>query len=183
MDPEPRSAHCRGHDVHRLLPEASCGPRQLHHGASPNPHWSHHPLDRQERPSECRTRVVSLSTAERAFRSMKSVDLKVRPISVLLCPPAYYVEWHMRAGAGCYSAMKTTMRAQAAARQPSRLRHNPPSRCVRLPTAPECTASAVCWPTWRRSPAIEFSSANKPLTGWLRRPVQQQALDRLQIRP
>ncbi len=126
---------------------------------------------------------MSLSTVERAFRSIKSVDLKVRPIYVLLCPPAYYVEWQMRAGAGCYSEMKTTMRAQAAAHQPSRLRHNPPSRCVRLLTAPECTASAVCWPTWRRSPAIEFSSANKPLTGWLRRPVQQQALDLLQIQP
>jgi hypothetical protein len=48
----------------------------------------------------------SLSTVERAFRSMKSVDLKVRPIHhrladrvrahVLLCMLAYYVEWHMR---------------------------------------------------------------------------------------
>jgi transposase len=48
----------------------------------------------------------SLSTAERAFRSMKSVDLKVRPIHhyqpervkahVFLCMLAYYVEWHMR---------------------------------------------------------------------------------------
>ncbi len=47
-----------------------------------------------------------LSTVERAFRSMKSVDLKVRPIHhrtenrvrahVLLCMLAYYVEWHMR---------------------------------------------------------------------------------------
>jgi hypothetical protein len=43
---------------------------------------------------------------ERAFRSMKSVDLKVRPIyhwkddriraHVFLCMLAYYVEWHMR---------------------------------------------------------------------------------------
>jgi hypothetical protein len=48
----------------------------------------------------------SLSTVERAFRSMKTVDLKVRPIHhrkaervrahVLLCMLAYYVEWHMR---------------------------------------------------------------------------------------
>jgi hypothetical protein len=48
----------------------------------------------------------SLSTVERAFRSMKSVDLKVRPIyhhqagrvkaHVLLCMLVYYVEWHMR---------------------------------------------------------------------------------------
>jgi len=47
-----------------------------------------------------------LSQVERAFRSMKSVDLKVRPIHhrtenrvrahVLLCMLAYYVEWHMR---------------------------------------------------------------------------------------
>ena len=47
-----------------------------------------------------------LSTVERAFRSLKSVDLKVRPLHhrradrvrahVLLCMLAYYVEWHMR---------------------------------------------------------------------------------------
>ena len=49
----------------------------------------------------------SLSQVENAFRSMKSVDLKVRPIyhykdervraHVLLCMLAYYVEWNMRA--------------------------------------------------------------------------------------
>ncbi len=43
---------------------------------------------------------------ERAFRSLKTVDLKVRPIHhrsadrvrahILLCMLAYYVEWHMR---------------------------------------------------------------------------------------
>ncbi len=48
----------------------------------------------------------ALSRAERAFRSMKTVDLKVRPIyhnledrvraHVFLCMLAYYVEWHMR---------------------------------------------------------------------------------------
>jgi len=48
----------------------------------------------------------SLSQVERAFRSMKSVDLKVRPIfhrlpdrvraHVFLCMLAYYIEWHMR---------------------------------------------------------------------------------------
>jgi transposase len=47
-----------------------------------------------------------LANVERAFRSMKTVDLKVRPIHhraenrvrthVLLCMLAYYVEWHMR---------------------------------------------------------------------------------------
>ena len=48
----------------------------------------------------------SLSGVERAFRSLKSVDLHVRPIHhrlpdrvrahILLCMLAYYVEWHMR---------------------------------------------------------------------------------------
>jgi len=48
----------------------------------------------------------NLSVIERAFRCMKTVDLKVRPIHhrkeervrshVLLCMLAYYVEWHMR---------------------------------------------------------------------------------------
>jgi transposase len=47
-----------------------------------------------------------LANVERAFRSMKSVDLKVRPIHhrlenrvrahIFLCMLAYYVEWHMR---------------------------------------------------------------------------------------
>lgn len=48
----------------------------------------------------------NLAAVERAFRSLKSVDLKVRPIHhrlagrvrthVFLCMLAYYVEWHMR---------------------------------------------------------------------------------------
>ena len=48
----------------------------------------------------------NLATVERAFRSLKTVDLEVRPIHhrlaervrahVLLCMLAYYVEWHMR---------------------------------------------------------------------------------------
>jgi hypothetical protein len=49
----------------------------------------------------------SLARVERAFRSLKTVDLEVRPVfhwtaprvraHVLLCMLAYYVEWHMRA--------------------------------------------------------------------------------------
>jgi transposase len=48
-----------------------------------------------------------LSTVERAFRAIKTIDLKVRPIHhhledrvrahVFLCMLAYYVEWHMLA--------------------------------------------------------------------------------------
>jgi transposase len=52
------------------------------------------------------TSYKSLSGVERAFRSLKTVDLHVRPIHhrlpdrvrahILLCMLAYYVEWHMR---------------------------------------------------------------------------------------
>jgi transposase len=48
----------------------------------------------------------SLSQVEQAFRSFKTVDLKIRPIyhhttervkaHIFLCMLAYYVEWHMR---------------------------------------------------------------------------------------
>jgi transposase len=48
----------------------------------------------------------NLAAVERAFRSIKTVDLEVRPIHhrraqrvrahVLLCMLAYYLEWHMR---------------------------------------------------------------------------------------
>jgi transposase len=48
----------------------------------------------------------SLAYAERAFRSLKTVDLQLRPVfhwtadrvraHVLLCMLAYYLEWHMR---------------------------------------------------------------------------------------
>ena len=51
-------------------------------------------------------RYKSLSQVESAFRSLKTVDLKIRPIyhwkddriraHVFLCMLAYYVEWHMR---------------------------------------------------------------------------------------
>ncbi len=55
---------------------------------------------------ECVRNYKSLANVERAFRSLKSVDLKVRPIHhrladrvrshIFLCMLAYYVEWHMR---------------------------------------------------------------------------------------
>jgi transposase len=56
--------------------------------------------------AECVRRYKSLAHVERAFRSLKTVDLKVRPIHhrladrvrahIFLCMLAYYVEWHMR---------------------------------------------------------------------------------------
>ena len=56
--------------------------------------------------AECVRTYKSLAQVERAFRSLKSVDLQVRPIHhrtadrvrahIFLCVLAYYVEWHMR---------------------------------------------------------------------------------------
>jgi hypothetical protein len=64
-------------------------------------------MPQQDLSSESAVRVYKdLSKVERAFRSLKTVDLKIRPIfhwlegrvraHVFLCMLAYYVEWHMR---------------------------------------------------------------------------------------
>jgi hypothetical protein len=55
---------------------------------------------------DCVRNYKALANVERAFRSLKTVDLHVRPIHhrtadrvrahILLCMLAYYVEWHMR---------------------------------------------------------------------------------------
>jgi transposase len=55
---------------------------------------------------DCVRNYKTLANVERAFRSLKTVDLKVRPIHhrtadrvrahILLCMLAYYVEWHLR---------------------------------------------------------------------------------------
>jgi hypothetical protein len=56
--------------------------------------------------AQCVRHYKALANVERAFRSLKTVDLKVRPIHhrsadrvrahIFLCMLAYYVEWHMR---------------------------------------------------------------------------------------
>jgi transposase len=56
--------------------------------------------------SDCVRNYKSLANVERAFRSLKTIDLKVRPIHhrtadrvrahIFLCMLAYYVEWHVR---------------------------------------------------------------------------------------
>jgi len=56
--------------------------------------------------ADCVRNYKALTSVERAFRSLKSIDLRVRPIHhrladrvrahIFLCMLAYYVEWHMR---------------------------------------------------------------------------------------
>jgi hypothetical protein len=63
------------------------------------------PAERMDSATCVRT-YKSLAQVERAFRSIKTMDLKVRPIHhhlegrvrahIFLCMLAYYVEWHMR---------------------------------------------------------------------------------------
>ena len=63
------------------------------------------PQGRMDAP-ECVRSYKALANVERAFRSLKTVDLKVRPIHhrtenrvrahIFLCMLAYYVEWHLK---------------------------------------------------------------------------------------
>lgn len=63
------------------------------------------PASRMDGP-ECVRSYKALANVERAFRSLKGIDLKVRPIHhrladrvrahIFLCMLAYYVEWHLR---------------------------------------------------------------------------------------
>ncbi|MDO8813684.1 MAG: IS1634 family transposase [Gallionella sp.] len=63
-------------------------------------------LATQMEAADCVRNYKSLANVERAFRSLKTIDLKVRPIHhrladrvrshIFLCMLAYYVEWHMR---------------------------------------------------------------------------------------
>lgn len=56
--------------------------------------------------ADCVRHYKSLAQVERAFRTLKSVDLRIRPIHhrletrvrahIFLCMLAYYVEWHLR---------------------------------------------------------------------------------------
>jgi hypothetical protein len=62
--------------------------------------------DTQMDAPECVRNYKSLANVERAFRSLKTIDLKVRPIHhrtadrvrahIFMCTLAYYVEWHLR---------------------------------------------------------------------------------------
>ena len=63
------------------------------------------PTEQMDAP-QCVRSYKALAHVERAFRSIKTIDLKVRPIHhrladrvrahIFLCMLAYYVEWHMR---------------------------------------------------------------------------------------
>src|SRR6478672_10133252 len=95
----------------------------------------------------------SLSQAERAFRSIKTVDLEIRPIHhrlsdrvrahVLLCMLAYYLEWHMRQALAPI-LFDDHQRAEAAAARSSiggSARHVPALPATDTDTAPRLRTS------------------------------------------
>ena len=112
-----------------------------------------------------------LSGVERAFRSMKTVDLKIRPIHhrlekrvrahVLLCMLAYYVEWHMRRDLApiLFDDEQPTPKVSPVTQAqrstwPSKKR-NPSGPAISCPRR----AFRPCWPTWRPSSKIASGRA------------------------
>ena len=85
----------------------------------------------------CVRTYKSLADLERAFRSLKTVDLHVRPIHhrtanrvrthIFLCVLAYYVEWHLR------EAWRELMFADT----------DQPAKATRDPVAPATRAKAA----------------------------------------
>jgi hypothetical protein len=94
----------------------------------------------------------SLSQAERAFRSIKTVDLEIRPIHhrlsdrvrahVLLCMLAYYLEWHMRQALAPI-LFDDHQRAEAAAARSSIVAPAQRSKAARSKAAKKRTADGL----------------------------------------
>lgn len=103
-----------------------------------------------------------LAVAERAFRSLKTVDLKVRPIyhwsadrvrtHVLLCRLAYYVEWHMRQ-AWAPLLLDDDDRPTAQAQRTSIVAPAQRSPRAQRKAASHCTSAAAQKPTEAQTPA------------------------------
>ena len=91
-----------------------------------------------------------LSRVERAFRSMKTVDLDIRPIRhwtaprvrahVFLCMLAYHVEWHLR-DALAPLLFHDTERAAARAERSSPVARTEPSEAAKAKKATKRTAN------------------------------------------
>ena len=120
----------------------------------------------------------SLSGVEHAFRSLKTVDLELRPVfhwtaprvraHVLLCMLAYYLQWHMRQSLAPMlfdepdpvgrDAQRTSPVAKAepspAARRKAAGKHTDPAEGERLPVTASTPFSAISL----RSPAMSSAS-------------------------
>ena len=159
-------------------------------------------LPAEEMSAEATVRAYKgLSVVEQAFRSYKTVDLKVRPIyhwsndrvraHVFLCLLAYYVEWHMRrrlapllfddedpAGAPS-SSVVAPAEVSRSAQQKARSKRTAGGQPVHsFRTLLEDLATIVRNQVVPRIPgARPFTIVTRPT------PLQQQALDRLGVLP
>ena len=120
-------------------------------------------------PSSVVTSYKALAHAEQAFRTLKSLDLRIRPIHlwverrvrahIFLCMLAYYVEWHLREAWAPYlfedehpGRHEDGSPVAPALRSPEALEK---ARTKRTPVeGRRCTASARCSPPSGASPAI-----------------------------
>ena len=144
----------------------------------------------------------SLSGVERAFRSLKTVDLHVRPIHhrepdrvrahIFLCMLAYYVEWHMRQESGAHFCLTMTTRpprrncAPRWSRRPSApppLKPRPTASALK--TIYPCTVFKLCSSDLATivSNRVQPKDASIPAFDIITVPtaLQQRALDLLQV--
>ena len=142
----------------------------------------------------------SLSMVERAFRCLKTVDLRVRPIHygleqlrahVFLCMLAYYVEWNMRL------ALAPMLYDDEDREAAEALRDSPVAKAQRSPaalakSATGRTADGVPVHSFRslladlatlcRNTVVTAIAPNRPFTLLTRpTPIQQKAFDLLAI--
>jgi hypothetical protein len=143
----------------------------------------------------------SLSRVERAFRSLKTVDLHVRPIHhwlehrvrahVFLCMPAYYVEWHMRARLApmlyddddkdAAEALRASPVAKAE-RSPSALAKRATGRTADGAPVHSFRSLLADLATLARNTIVTAIAPKQPLTVLTRpTPIQQKAFDLLRI--
>src|SRR6201987_4894347 len=122
-----------------------------------------------------------LSGVEHAFRSLKTVDLELRPVfhwtaprvraHVLLCMLAYYLQWHMRRSSprccstspiqppARHSAPHRWPRPSLHRRRNARPLANAPTRqMAKMANRSRCTASTPCSAISPRSPAMSSAS-------------------------
>jgi transposase len=131
--------------------------------------------------AECVRNYKALANVERAFRSLKTIDLKVRPIHhrtadrvrahIFLCLLAYYVEWHLREAWRELMFADTDQKAKAtrdpvapAKRSAAALLKSPPTLWT---TAPLRIVSRPCWPS---SPPSCATPAVRQTPGTMHRP-------------
>ena len=145
----------------------------------------------------------SLSRVERAFRSLKTTDLEIRPLyhrrgprvraHVCLCMLAYYVEWHLRARLAPM-LYDDHDRAAALAQRPSPVAKAPRSRAAHAKDARGQTADGLRvhslhslfadLATFTRNEVTTPAAPERILTIYPKlTPIQQKAFDLLAVNP